>query len=343
MAARLSFKERSRFGAQFLRRNWRNLLTNQRGVITVEQHWVPRFHDNIMLTYQQKGSELQAWLMPDMVHNDVRGAIDHHDRLGAVIASDVVDPFGQQNVLNPPSSRRAATLQSSDATVLVSDENTLRSMADPQSPYTNTIVAAIGRRIDKHIIDACTAAAEVASVTVGSGVITYSTQALPSSRIIGGATAIDLARIVNAGVLLTKAGVPAGSDRRGFLYAPGQEQNIMDITQASSSDFTKNQIHDRGTLSGLVWQGFSWKCIPDVMQIDVTVLQRMLNLTSTTRHCIAFDRHSIGLSVGRPQGAPSIHERPDLRSIPIQVRQAIMMRAVRVFEGGVVRVDCLEN
>jgi capsid protein len=311
--------------------------------ITVDQAWVYRFHDMLNLTYQQKGSLLENLIDPSMVHRDVHAAIDFHERLGNVMANDVISPFGQTKILNPEHSRRSITLQSSDAAVLVSDEHTLRSMVNPQNGYTNTIVYALGRRADKHIIDALTGTATTAAVTTGSGVITFGTVALPGGRIIGGATAIDLARIINTYELMSKAGVPNGAGERIMLYSPGQLRDILAITQASSSDFTKNRIHDSGTINGVDWEGFRWIEIADVIAPDSsTVLGRMLALSGTTRSCIAFHRGAVGLSIGRPQGAPKINERPDLNN-SIQVRQLMMMAAGRVWEGGVVQVNALEN
>lgn len=309
--------------------------------VTVDQLWVPRFHDQLLLTYQQKGSLLEGLLDPGMVHRGVSAAIDHFERLGNVMANDVISPFAQTNILNPEHSRRAVTLRSSDAAVLVSDEHTLRSMVNPQNGYTNTIVYALGRRADKHIIDALTGSSQTAAVTSGSGVVTYGTQALPSARKIGAGTAMDLARIINAAELLSKAGAPNGAGERIFLYSPGQLRDILAITQASSSDFTRNQIHDRGTINGVQWEGFNWIEIADVVDPSVAVLQRMLALSATTRSCIAFCRSAVGLAVGRDIQT-MINERPDLNN-SIQVRSVMMQGAVRVWEGGVVQVDALDN
>src|SRR3990167_8894117 len=233
--------------------------------VTVDQAWVYRFHDQLNLTYQQKGSLIENLIDPGMVHRDVQAAIDHHERLGNVIANDVISPFGQTTILNPEHSRRAATMQTSDAAVLVSDENTMRSMVNPQNGYTNTIQFALGRRADKHIIDSATGNASVASVTAGSCVLTFANPALPSTRHVGAATAMDLARVISAAELLSKAGAPNGMGERLFLYSPGQLRDILAITQASSSDFTKNQIHDRGTINGVEWEGFRWIEIADVI------------------------------------------------------------------------------
>lgn len=318
------------------------------GVITADQAWVYRFHDMLHLTYQQEGSLLENEIEPVMVHRGVQAAIDHHERLGNVIANTTISPFGQTKILNPPHSRRAATLQSADAAVLISDENTLRSMVHPQSQYTKTIIMALGRYADYLMLQALLGSATTASVTSGSGVITYGSQALPSSHQIGGATSFDLSRTISAATLLSKAAVPNKAGERLMLYSPGQLQDILAITQASSSDFTKNMIHEKGSIDGVMWEGFKWIEIPDVVDPSLTILLRMLTLTAgasagaaQTRSCIAFHKGAIGLSIGQ-EIETKINERPDLNNC-IQVRSVMKMQAVRVWEGGVVQVGALEN
>ena len=310
--------------------------------IYADQLWVYKFNDNMKLTYQQEESMLEGLLDPGMVHRDIHAQIDHHERLGNVMANDVVNPFGQTPTLNPANSRRALTLISSDGTVLVSDENTLRSMVNPESGYTRTIVSALRRRADKHIIDALTGTATTAAVASGSGIISYGSQALPTARIIGTGAAITLTNVISGNVILSKGSCPR-SGRRA-LYGPGQIQDIMAITQASSSDFTKNQIHDRGTIDGLMWQGFNWLEIVDVVDIDgSTVLGRMLQVPNTNQRRMVFWHPScLGVSYGKDL-TTVFDPRPDLQSRPTQVRTSMMMAAVRVFEGGVVALDVLEN
>lgn len=309
--------------------------------VTANQAWVHQFNDTLSLTYQQEGSLLTNLIDSAMVHRNVRAAIDHHERLGNVMANDTVTPFAETVALNPEHSRRAVRLQSSDATVWLSDEHTMRSMVDPKNGYTRTVVSALGRRADKHIIDALGGSAMTAAVTAGTGAITYSTQALPSARKIGAASAMTLARVINAAELLSKAGAPSGAGQRVFLYSPGQLRDILAITQASSSDFTKNQIHDKGTINGVEWEGFRWIEIADVVDPSVTVLGRMLPVVSTSRYCYAFHVGAVGLSISKDI-TTKIAELPH-RGDTIQVRTSINMAAVRVWEGGVVEIETLEN
>jgi len=308
---------------------------------TADQAWTYRFHDTLLLTFQQMSSIVRGLLDPAMVHNDVSAAIDYHERLGNGIANDVVAPFAPTAAQNLNQSRRAVTMQSSDFTVLVSDENTLRGMVNPTNGFTRTILAGCQRRADLHVINALIGSAQTASVTAGTGVITTSTQAMLAAHQIGAASAIDLARVINATELLSKKGVP-NDGKRAFLYSPGQLRDLLAITQASSSDFTKNQIHDKGTINGVNWEGFNWYEIADVIADDAsTILQRMLPVPSF-RQCIAFHPSAVGLSIAK-EIKSQLDPRPDLQSRPMQVRASMMMAAVRVWEGGVVEVRALEN
>lgn len=312
--------------------------------VSEDQGWVYRFHDSILIAMESERGDLESTLLPGMIKRNVSAAIDYHDRMGPVVATDVVSPFAQTRALNPDRSRRAVTLQSSDAVVLITDENTLREMADPQSSYTQLIVKSIKRRGDKHIIDGLVGTAQTAAVTSGTGVITLGTQVLPSGRKLGTGVAVTLTNIIGANVLLSKAGCPPGAQNRVMLYSPGQLQDVLAITQASSSDFTRHKVHDSGSIDGIDWEGFHWKEICDLMDIDGTTnLYRMLPISGTARSMIAYYKGALGLSIGRPVGAPTIDPRPDLQSRPTQVRQAMMQGGVRVFEGGVVELSVLEN
>lgn len=326
-----------------------NVLRDQRGALTVDQTWVIRFHDQLRLTYQQMDSKLRALLDPGMVHTDVQAEIDHHDRLGNVIANDVVVPFAQINPLNPVHSRRAVTLQSSEGSIRIADENSLRAMINPQDGYMRTLAAAMQRRSDKHIIDALTGSAQTTTITAGTGVPTYGTQAMPSARwitSIAGTTAISLTNIIAATEMLDKAGVPSGSSERVMLYSPGQTRDVMAITQASSSDFTRHRIHDTGTINGIEWEGFQWMMIPDVVDTDgSTALGRMLQIPAAgSRRCVAFHKSCIGLSVGREIQSKIQDISINTQSFNAwQVRAAMMMASVRVWEGGVAILDVKEN
>jgi hypothetical protein len=308
--------------------------------LTQEQGWVHLFHDQIKLTYQQMESLVKSKIDPKWIHSNVRTAKDYFDRMGNVTAREEISPFSQTIPLNPVRSRRATTPRSFNGVVYLSDEHQLRSMTNGMNEYRETIVGALVRAADKVLLERAIGAAETATVTPAGAAITAGSTVLPAGQKIGTGIATNLSGIVSGSMKLSKGAVPSGAGKR-LAFSPGQTVDIMAITQASSSDFTKNQIHDRGTIDGLMWQGFTWIEIPDVINPDTTTLEAMLPLVSTTRSIIFMARDVMGLTTLQDIET-KISPRPDINDA-IQVRSAMKMDAVRLFEGGVVQYDVLEN
>jgi hypothetical protein len=228
------------------------------------------------------------------------------------------------------------------AILLSPNVDVVRMLIQPQSDYRDLLGASAVQSIDKTILDSSIAAAQTITTSGTTGQLTYGTQAMLSAHTIGDNTALSLTRIVAANVLLSKASVPNGAKARVFFYSPGQETDIMAITQASSSDFTKNRLHDAGTMDGYDWQGFHWVQIPDVVDETTATLVNMLQLpASDTRYCIAMAREGVGFSSAQ-EPTVRIDTRPDLNN-EIQVYLSLTMAAVRLWEGSVVRVSALEN
>lgn len=308
--------------------------------VSMPNWWVHKFHAEFAVTYQQMSSLVMGKLANGSVRRGVNAAIDYWERVSNLMLPDGATRHGASNILNLDHSRRSCTLVNSEGGILVSDIDTLRAMADPQNPSRDALTYAAIRRGDKHILDAALGTATTNTVA-GTGVISSGSQAMLSAHILGSGIAITLANIIAANELLSKKAVPSGPNNRVFFYSPGQLRDILAITQASSSDFTKNQLHDRGTIDGLSWEGFDWCEVPDTVDIDGTALNRMLALSSTTRSCIAMAKDAVGLSIGKEYSI-EIDKRPDLRN-EIQIYLKMLMAAVRKFEGGVVQLNVLEN
>jgi hypothetical protein len=150
----------------------------------------------------------------------------------------------------------------------------------------------------------------------------------------GSSTSLVLADIVKAFALLSKASVPSGAKNRLAFYSPGQLSDILAITQASSSDYTKNRIHDKGTIDGEVWEGFTWIEIPDAVDESLTLLHYMLPFASSKRSLIFAAPDAVGININDDL-ATDISKRSDMNN-EIQVRIDMTKGAVRVWEGGVV-------
>lgn len=305
------------------------------------QGWVTQFETMLRVQHSQ-GSILQQYLDPINVKNNVTGHIVEFNRTAPVVAPDMVNPSATVVPLNPPRSIRAALLVETQAPVHIYEVDTIRSLTDPTNIYTKLMIDSLGRRIDTHLLAAATGAATTVSVTAGSGVKTYGTQALPAGQILGTGVAITNLNVLNVNELLSKMGNPIGPGQRIWVYAPGQERDLMNITQATSSDFTRNQLYDRGTINGLDWEGFRWVMMTDVMDYDATALLRMLTLSGTTRQNVIFARSALGIASGKDIKT-DIDVLPNLQGRPTQISPKMSKGSTRIFDYGVIRFDALEN
>lgn len=306
-----------------------------------DQGWVTQFETMLRVQHSQ-GSILQGMLDPANVKNGITGHICEFNRTAPVVAPDMVNPSATVQPLNPPRSIRASVLVEAQAPVHIYDVDQIRSLVDPTNAYTKLMLDALGRRIDLHLLNAALGSAMTVAVTSGTGVRTYGAQALPGGQIKGTGAAINLLDVIGATENLSKYGNPIGPGQRHWIYAPGQERDLLSITQATSSDFTRNQLHDRGTINGLSWEGFEWHMLTDVIDYDGTSLLRMLPLTSTTRQNVIFARGGIGIATGKDIKT-DIDVLPILQGRPTQISPKMNKGAVRIFDYAVLRFDALEN
>jgi hypothetical protein len=304
---------------------------------SLDQGWVHSFNDMIRSTYQQEKS-LVATHTPSSCRKTEQAAIVHFDRIGNVVANDNPPRHGPTRLIDFRQSRRACIPTTSDAAVALTNIDEVRSLNNPQSPMTQGMLAALRRREDLHWISAALGSASIATVGT-TGTITYTTQALLTANsydATGGSTALILADIIKANKLLSDAAVPYGADNRLAFYSPGQLTDILAITQASSSDFTRMRIHEKGTINGEVFEGFKWIEIPDCQTESGTLNHRMLPYASSKRSVIFCSRDAVGLNVNQDIQT-QINVRADMNN-EIQVRLVMTMGAVRIWEKGVVQV-----
>ena len=310
--------------------------------IFVPEAWVHQFTPMLMQTYMQKQHLVKDKLGDRSKRGGVSAAIDTWERLGNIL----LQPIGRHSqtvALNPNHTRRGASMQSIGGAILLSPNvDVIRMLIQPQSDYREILAAAAVQSEDKNILDGAIGDALTISVNATNGQLTYASQAMLTAHTIGSNAALSLVTIIASGVLLSKASVPMGAKNRLMFYSPGQETDILAITQASSSDFTKNKIHDAGTIDGQDWEGNHWVQIPDVVDETTAVIRRMLQLPAAdTRYCINMGTQAVGFSSAQDPSVV-ISTRADLNN-EIQVYISLTHGVVRLWEGAVVRVSAKEN
>ena len=334
---------------KLLRFLWR-LFTSERGSTSFPQAYVHQFNQNILANMEQREAVVYDKIAATVKRTGVSGAIDTWERMGGVM----LVPIGAHSttpILNPNHARRGCPVQSIGGACLISKNvDLVRALVNPQSEYVSELGAAAVRSRDKALLAAAVGDAMVITTAAASGQMTYGTQAMITSRIVGTTnTAINLTVIISAGVLLSKGSVPTGPQNRVMFYAPGQETDIMAITQASSSDFTANRIMDRGTINGDTWQGFEWAQVVDYVDqttwtddSTAVALDTILPMyDANSRAMIAMSKAAVGFSSNQ-EFTPRVSELPE-RNYDNQVYISATFGAVRLWEGAVVEVIAKEN
>lgn len=326
------------------------LLASERGSTSFPAAYVHQFSQNILANMEQREAVVFDKIAANSKHMGVSGAIDTWERMGGVMLVPI-GAHATTPILNPNHTRRGCPVQSIGGACLVSKNvDLVRALINPQSDYVRELSAAAVRSRDAALLSAAVGDAMVITTSAVTGQMTYGTQAMITGRIVGTTnTAVNLTVLISAGVLLSKGSVPTGPQNRVMFYGPGQETDIMAITQASSSDFTANRIIDKGTINGDTWLGFDWTQVVDYSDqttwtddSNAIALQTVLPMYDTnSRAMIAMAKSAVGFSSGQ-EFTPRISERDDL-NYDNQVYISATFGAVRLWEGAVVEIIAKEN
>lgn len=277
---------------------------------------------NIMQLAQQKYSKLMSicYMKPN-----VKAKTFFQDQIGKWS----MQTKGGRNVQTPNNdptlARRMGTLVDYHDNRMLDRGDELRTISDPRSAYTIAAAAALGRQIDTVVANKLLATA--ATGETGSGTITLGTTSIaahvnPTGTATGTPATLTFARVRNVKRVLDLEDVEM--DDRYFVVGPSQMDQLLNTTQATSSDYAAVKALVRGEVD--TWMGFKW------------IMSTNLSTSGTLTSCFAMQRYAIALALGS-EPIVRTDERTDL-SYSWQVYYELNIGAVRLEEARVVQVDC---
>lgn len=165
--------------------------------IHVETWRVEQYGANVYHLLQQKGSKLRGYVRLETIQGKSR----FFDRLGATAARMRTSRHSDTPRMDVPHDRRRVTSADYDWADLIDDEDKIRLLADPTSPYAEAAAMAFGRTIDDIILDAVTAVAY--SGETGASQVSYdSNMTVDVQTVWPGVSAADtglnLAKLIEA-------------------------------------------------------------------------------------------------------------------------------------------------
>ena len=281
--------------------------------------FVQQYSSNVQLLSQQKGSLLRNAVR---VESQV-GKNAFYDQVGSATAQKRLSRHADTPQIDTPHARRRVSLVDYEYADLIDDQDKVRTLIDPTSPYSQATAFAMGRAIDDEIISA-------AFGTAYTGETGSTSTTIPSGQQVGvgsPAAGLTIAKLVEAKQLLDEANVDTTLPRY-VAVAPEQLADLLNITTVTSSDYNTVKALVQGEIDTFL--GFKF-----------IVSTRLSSETGTNRRVIAWAEDGLLLSIGKDITA-KIDERAD-KGYATQVYYAMSIGATRMEEEKVVEIKCRED
>jgi len=281
--------------------------------------FVQQYSSNVQLLSQQKGSLLRNAVR---VESQV-GKNAFYDQVGSATAQKRLSRHADTPQLDTPHARRRVSLVDYEYADLIDDQDKVRTLIDPTSPYSQATAFAMGRAIDDEIISA-------AFGTAYTGETGSTSTTFPSGQVVSVGSPVaglSIAKLVEAKQLLDEANVDTTLPRY-VAVAPEQLADLLNITTVTSSDYNTVKALVQGEIDTFL--GFKF-----------IVSTRLSSESGTNRRVIAWAEDGLLLSIGKDITA-KIDERAD-KGYATQVYYAMSIGATRMEEEKVVEIKCRED
>lgn len=303
--------------------------------------FVKQYMNNVDFLVQQKGSRLRNAVN---VMTGVRGEQVFMDRIGPTEAQRVTSRHADSPLIETTHDRRRVTPVSYDWGDLIDDNDKLKMLIDPTSPYAMNAAMAMGRAIDDEIIAAAFGSA-YGSVTAGnsdaSTAIPFSTTASTSGGQVvdaeygnsGDGAGEDCVLTVEK--LIEARRVFASNEADDYDLGGNPQVYIVANARQMAGLLRQNQLQsiDYNTVRALV-NGE----INTFMGFNFIRSERITTDGDGNDRVIAFHRNGLGLAIFDDINA-RISERPDKR-FSTYVYYKMTVGATRLEEEKVVEIKC---
>jgi len=220
--------------------------------------FVNQYTTNVQLLLQQMGSKLEGSVMVQTHQGEAAVPVE---QVGAVQAVAITTRHGDTPLVSTPSDRRWVYPQPYGWGDLIDQEDRVRMLIDPQSPYAQNGAKAMGRAMDYEIIKGIASSNNTGHTgTTAVSIITYgSGSQLVNANTGGGGsnTGMNVDKLKSAMQIFMQGEVDVDMDPLyGILTAQGH-QALLNEAQAISLDYNDKPVLVGGKI--LSFMGFEFK------------------------------------------------------------------------------------
>lgn len=299
--------------------------------VNVPTHFVQQYSTNVQMLLQQKGSRLRDTVTVGSYRGKAAKAVE---QVGPVRAQRKTTRHSDTPLISTPADARWVYPSDFEWADLIDDQDKLRMLIDPQSPYAMNGAYALGRAIDDVILQAYFATAK----TGQDGTVNTT---LPSSQIVavntGAASAVGLniAKLRAAKKILMANQVDIDNDPLYIAITAEEHDDLLNETQAVSLDYNTRPVLVDGKISSFM--GFNFVPIEFANAASFDAATTLVN--GSAQRLVPCWAKS-GMHLGMWEDITTrIDPRPD-KSYATQVYLRGTFGATRVEEGKVVQIIC---
>ena len=288
----------------------------------ITEAFVTQWGDDVQHLAQQKTARLREAVT---VKSGIKGKNWSENQIGQVEAQVRSSRHADTPLMSTPHHVRWGTLVPYEWADLIDEPDKVRMLIDPTNGYTQAAGMALGRAIDRVILDAMTA-------PVRTGVGMDKTVTLPAGQTIAKGTGKEMPLTV---VKLRKAaakfrGAEVYGDQNEWYIALSAKQldDLLANTEVTSADYNSVRALVKGELD--TFMGFKF--------IHSQLLP--YDSANNTRVAMAWTKSGMCLGIGKDI-EKKIDQRPD-KSYSWQVFASMMLGAVRMEETKVIKIESEE-
>jgi len=280
--------------------------------------FVQQYTTNVQLLLQQRGSRLRDLVTLGSYTGKAAKAVE---QIGAVTAQKRTTRHGDTPMISTPHAARWVFPTDYEWADLVDDQDKLRMLIDPTSPYAMNGAFALGRSMDAEIIAAALGTAKTGEN--GSDNTAFDTV---NQQIAAAASGLTVAKLRQAKYILTRNEVDP-ADPLYMAVTAKQLDNLLGTTEVTSSDYNTVKALVQGDVD--TFMGFKF-VHTELLGVD----------GSSARRCFAWAKSGLHLGLWNDI-TTKITERAD-KSYATQVYAKATVGATRTDEKKVVEVLCTE-
>lgn len=281
--------------------------------------FVQQYTTNVQLLLQQRGSKLREAVLGSSYTGKAAKAVE---QIGSVVAQKRTSRHADTPLIDTPHDARWVFPSDYEWADLIDDQDKLRMLIDPTSPYAVNGAYALGRSIDNLIIDAA-----LGTSKTGENGTTNTTFDTSNQQIAVGSAGLTISKLREAKKILLSNEVDVDMDPLYIAVTAKQLDDLLGTTEVTSADYNTVKALVQGSID--TFMGFKF-IHTELLGVD----------GSSYRRVIAWAKSGMHLGIWNDINT-KIDERSD-KSYATQVYCKGTFGATRVEEGKVVEILCSE-